>query len=295
VKSATSAHPGDKPFLDLRRWPLPGVQALDRHTLRLSVKGKAPQWNWWLALTFAAPVPWEADAFYAQPGMREQGLSQDRWPVGSGPYYMAEFVSDRRHEMRRNPLFRGETYPCDGAPGDAEAGLLQDCGKPLPFIDRVVAVMIKPSACRASSSSCKATWTCPRSSATTGAWSSAPTWNASAEVRQRLTARGLRFPQVVDGGRLVRGLQLAGPGGRPRRHARAAGAQSPAAPGAVDRHRLGRGLRPHLRPRGGGRPRAGAAGQLRLARRAARLAQPGHAPAGRRPGAAPPAGRGKGR
>jgi hypothetical protein len=104
-------------------------------------------------------------------------------------------------------------------------------------------------------------------------------------------------PALSAGGRrpeLVRGLQLAGPGGRPRRHPRSRIATA-AAPGAVDRHRLGRGLRPHLRPRGRiGRTRTGAAGQLRLARRAARLAQPGDAPAARRPGAAPPAGRGKG-
>jgi len=41
--------------------------------------------------------------------------------------------------MRRNPNFRGETYPCEGMPGDREAGRLDDCGKPLPFIDEVVA------------------------------------------------------------------------------------------------------------------------------------------------------------
>ena len=188
----------DKPFLDLRRWPLPGVQALDRHTLRLSVKGKAPQWNWWLALTFAAPVPWEADAFYAQPGMREQGLSQDRWPVGSGPYYMAEHLSDRRHEMRRNPLFHGETYPCDGAPGDAEAGLLQDCGKPLPFIDRVVAVMMAERVPR-KQQFLQGHLDLPEVERNDWGVEFRADMERSAEVRQRLTARGLRFPQVVDG------------------------------------------------------------------------------------------------
>jgi hypothetical protein len=64
--------------------------------------------------------------------MRAQGLSLDRWPVGTGPYMMAEFVQDRRHVMVRNPNYRGEPYPCDGMPGDREAGLLDDCGKPCP-------------------------------------------------------------------------------------------------------------------------------------------------------------------
>jgi ABC-type transport system substrate-binding protein len=125
----------DKPFLDFRRWPLAGAQALDTHTLRIRLKGKYPQWSYWMALPFTAPIPWEADAFYAQPGMNENGLSLNQWPVGSGPYMMAEFVRDRRHVLRRNPNFRVDTYPCDGSADDKAAGLLDDCGKRLPFID----------------------------------------------------------------------------------------------------------------------------------------------------------------
>jgi len=41
-------------------------------------------------------------------------------------------------ELARNPNFHGETYPAEGAPGDREAGLLADAGKPLPFIDKAV-------------------------------------------------------------------------------------------------------------------------------------------------------------
>jgi ABC-type transport system substrate-binding protein len=66
------------------------------------------------------------------------GLSLDRWPVGTGPYMMTEFVQDRRHVMKRNPNYRGEPYPCEGMPGDKEAGLLDDCGKTMPFIDTMV-------------------------------------------------------------------------------------------------------------------------------------------------------------
>ncbi len=133
----------DKPFLDFRQWPLAGTSAPDRHTWRIRLKGKYPQWSYWMALPFLAPIPWEADAFYAQPGMAENGLSLNQWPVGTGPYMMAEFVRDRRHVMRRNPNYHGETYPCEGAPGDKEAGLLDDCGKPLPFIDTLYVTIEK--------------------------------------------------------------------------------------------------------------------------------------------------------
>ena len=128
----------DKPFLDFRRWPLAGASAPEKHLLRIRIKGKYPQWSYWMQMTFMAPVPWEADAFYAQPGMAAVGLSLDRWPVGTGPYMLTEWIQDRRHTMVRNPNYRGEPYPCEGMPGDKEAGLLDDCGKRMPFIDKLV-------------------------------------------------------------------------------------------------------------------------------------------------------------
>jgi ABC-type transport system substrate-binding protein len=94
-----------------------------------------------MQLTFMAPVPWEADAFYAQPGMAEKNLSLDVWPVGTGPYMLVEYEKDRRHVMKRNPHYRGEPYPCEGMPGDKEAGLLADCGKRTPFIDTLVSTV----------------------------------------------------------------------------------------------------------------------------------------------------------
>jgi ABC-type transport system substrate-binding protein len=138
LRAGTDPASLDKPFLDFRRWPLAGASAPDTHLLRIRIKGRYPQWSYWMQMTFMAPVPWEADAFYAQPGMAAAGLSMDRWPIGTGPYMMSVFEQDRRHEMVRNPNYRGEPYPCEGMPGDAEAGLLKDCGKRLPFIDRMV-------------------------------------------------------------------------------------------------------------------------------------------------------------
>src|SRR6185437_9060821 len=46
----------DLPWLDLREPDgFDGVQALDDHTLRIRVKGKYPQFKYWLAMTFTAP------------------------------------------------------------------------------------------------------------------------------------------------------------------------------------------------------------------------------------------------
>lgn len=128
----------DLPFLDFRNYPFAGVEAVDRHTLRIRVIGKYPQFKYWLAMTFFAPVPWEAEKFYAQPGMAMKNLTLNYWPVGTGPYMLTEYVENRRHTLQRNPNFRGELYPCEGEPGDKEKGYLADCGKTIPFIDKVV-------------------------------------------------------------------------------------------------------------------------------------------------------------
>lgn len=125
-------------YLDLWADPLPGVEALDRRRLRIRVKGKDPLFAYWLAMSFFAPMPVEAERFYAQESLRSRNLTLDTWPVGTGAFRMAVYEENRRHVLERNPRFRRALYPCRGEPGDAETGLLKDCGKPLPFLDRVV-------------------------------------------------------------------------------------------------------------------------------------------------------------
>ena len=128
----------DLPFLDFRQYPFAGAEALDKYTLSIRVKGKYPQFKYWLAMTFFSPIPWEAEKFYAQPGMAEKNLTLNFWPVGTGPFMQTEYIENRRHVLERNPNFRGEPYPCEGEPGDREKGYLADCGKPIPFVDKVV-------------------------------------------------------------------------------------------------------------------------------------------------------------
>ncbi len=133
---AQKAHPDA--FLNLHDYPLEGAQAVDEHTYRIKVYGKYPQFAYWLAMPFFAPMPVEAERFYAQEGMRERNLILDWWPVGSGPYYLSENNPNQRMVLTKNPNFSGEFYPTEGDPGDKEAGLMVDAGKPLPLIEKVV-------------------------------------------------------------------------------------------------------------------------------------------------------------
>jgi len=125
-------------WLDLTRFELPGVEVVDRHTYRITLRGAYPQFLYWLSMPFFGPVPPEADRFFGQPGMAERNLTLDWWPVGTGPYMLTENNPNSRMVLERNPNYRGDAYPCEGEAGDAEAGLLADCGKTMPFIDRVV-------------------------------------------------------------------------------------------------------------------------------------------------------------
>ncbi|MCB1956975.1 MAG: ABC transporter substrate-binding protein [Rhodocyclaceae bacterium] len=132
-------------WLDLRPYALEGVELIDRYTYRIRLQGTYPQFLYWLAMPFFAPVPFEAERFYSAPGLAERNFSLDWWPVGSGPYMLVENDPNSRMVLARNPNYREDRYPCEGDPEDREAGLLADCGKPMPFIEQVVFAREKES------------------------------------------------------------------------------------------------------------------------------------------------------
>ncbi len=136
LQQALQKHPDD--FLDLDAYHLPGVQVVNDTTYRITIKGKYPQFAYWLAMPFFAPMPREAERFYAQAGMKQRNLTLDWWPVGSGPYYLSENDPNRRMVLSKNPYYDSERYPATGEPGDVQAGLLADAGLSLPLTDKVV-------------------------------------------------------------------------------------------------------------------------------------------------------------
>lgn len=125
-------------WLDLDQFALAGVKRVDRYTYEIALNGKYPQFLYWLAMPFFSPVPREVDQFYSQPGMREKNLTLDWYPVGTGPFMLTENNPNSRMVLSRNPNFHGEKYPCEGEPNDGAEGLLDDCGKSLPLIDKAI-------------------------------------------------------------------------------------------------------------------------------------------------------------
>jgi len=137
------------PWLDFRASSFEGVEVVDRYTLKIKVKGLYPQFKYWLAMTFFAPVAWEVDSFYAQEGMQEKNFTSDVWPVGTGPYMLTVHDPKAKMVLKRNPNYRGVPYPCEGEAGlsgealEQEKKLLEDCGKTTPFLDQIITLQEK--------------------------------------------------------------------------------------------------------------------------------------------------------
>lgn len=144
AKTLSQHHGGGQP-IDLRDFSLTGVKTLDKYRYQITVYGQYPQLKYWLAMPFFAPIAWEVQNFYQQPGLQRKNITLDWYPVGTGPYYLIENDPNRRMTLARNPLFHGERYPVEGEVGDEAAGLLTDAGKAMPFIDRIVFALEKES------------------------------------------------------------------------------------------------------------------------------------------------------
>ena len=125
---------GNKPF-DYDR-PIPGLQVLDRHTLRFHLDAGRPRFPQWLAEAATGAVAREV--------IEAQGERSMQHPVGTGPFRLAEWRRASRIVLERNLAYRERRYHAEPAPDDAEGqAILQRLqGRRLPMIDRVEIAVI---------------------------------------------------------------------------------------------------------------------------------------------------------
>lgn len=132
-------------YLDLRRYPLSGVKKIDNYTFEIHINGIYPQFIFWLAMPFFSPIPWEAERFYAEPDMDDRNLSLGWYPIGTGPFMMAENNPNSRMVLAKNPNYRAEYFPSLGGLKDQEKGYLKHQGERLPLIEKAVFTLEKES------------------------------------------------------------------------------------------------------------------------------------------------------
>lgn len=105
---------------------IPGLRAIDPHTLEIKLKVRSYQFIYALAMVSTAAVAKEA--------VEEYGPEFLNHPVGTGPFKLAEYNPQAKIVYVKNPTFRKELFPSEGA----DADMAGDVGKPLPLVDKLV-------------------------------------------------------------------------------------------------------------------------------------------------------------
>lgn len=83
--------------------PWDGVEAVDDHTIRITLDSPCPQFLWILAMSYTAIVPREAVEYY--------GAAFADHPVGSGPYRLSKWRRNYTMTFDRNADWRGWSRP----------------------------------------------------------------------------------------------------------------------------------------------------------------------------------------
>jgi oligopeptide transport system substrate-binding protein len=135
-------HPG---FLNLRDYPLRGVRVLDKYTYEITLIDQYPQFIYWLAMAFFAPIPWEVDQYYSAPERIKKNITLSWYPVGTGAFMMLENNPNSRIVLVKNPNFHQEYYPSNGSEEDTHRGYQKHAGEKLPLVDRVEFMLEKES------------------------------------------------------------------------------------------------------------------------------------------------------
>ncbi|MCR9203124.1 MAG: ABC transporter substrate-binding protein [Halobacteriovoraceae bacterium] len=114
-----------------------GLKALDRYTLQFKLAKPFPQFLYGLAMPFTYAVAKEVVVKYGKEFLNH--------PVGTGPFAIKDgvFKQTKKIEYVKSPTFREKKYPCEASPQFEKEGLLKDCGKKLPLVDRLVVNIIE--------------------------------------------------------------------------------------------------------------------------------------------------------
>jgi ABC-type transport system substrate-binding protein len=119
--------------------PIPGLQALDRYTLRIRLQAPEPNMLYYLATTASAALAREVVSAYGQ----EIG----NHPVGTGPFQIGQWRRSHQIELLANPKYHltGDSVQVPGGQTAAQTIARQLAGQRLPRVARIeIKIMEEP-------------------------------------------------------------------------------------------------------------------------------------------------------
>jgi oligopeptide transport system substrate-binding protein len=120
--------------------PIEGLKAIDRYTLQFQLKKPDPILMSWLATYTSTPVAREVWLKY-----KDSSNKINSNPVGTGPYFLKEWVRSSKTVLEVNPVYRGMKFPESSADPTDQPLIAQMKGKTLPAIGRIEISIIEES------------------------------------------------------------------------------------------------------------------------------------------------------
>ena len=111
-----------------------GLKALDKYTLQFKLSREFPQFLYSLAMPFTFVVAKEVVDHYGSEFLNH--------PVGTGAFVLPNFDQSNKITYTKNPNFRDKFYPTEASDEFKANGYLDDAGKKLPLVDRIVVSVI---------------------------------------------------------------------------------------------------------------------------------------------------------
>jgi ABC-type transport system substrate-binding protein len=116
--------------------PIPGLEAVDSHTLRIRLTTADPTMPFVLAHASSSIVAREVIEYYGQ--------DTGRHPVGTGPYVLKEYVPRSKVVLEASPTYRGAVWDFKSSGEKWDEQVIKEMkGKSLPLIGRVVVSIIE--------------------------------------------------------------------------------------------------------------------------------------------------------
>lgn len=106
-----------------------GLKAIDDYTLQIELKEAYPQLLYALAMPYAVVMAKEV--------VEKYGVEIINHAVGTGPFVLETYKPNEILVYKKNPKYWEAVYPSEGEASDKAAGLLEDAGKRIPFVDGI--------------------------------------------------------------------------------------------------------------------------------------------------------------